>query len=126
MAGLAAHRRSARLDRDKITRCAQAGPAASRHGRPKMVYRPGQVMLVLWLGFGGLWCRTGLAADAQRARTDGIPGALGIRGTRSAALPDTAASLASPHHHLARFTTTPPSPLRPQVVFRMAVASRVC
>ena len=26
---------------------------------------PGQLLLVLWLGFGGLWCRTGLAAAAQ-------------------------------------------------------------
>jgi len=126
VAGLAAHRRSARLDRDKITCCAQAGPTMSRLGRPRMVCRPGQVMLVLWLGFGGLWCRTGLAADAQRARTDGVPGALRMHGTRSVALPATAASLTTSHHHPARFPPTSPSLLRPQVAFRMAMASRIC
>ena len=126
MAGLAAHRRSAKLDRDKITRCAQAGPAVSRLGRLRMVCRPGQVMFVLWLGLGGLWCRTGLAADAQRAHTDRIPGALGLHCTRSAAHPP-------PPSRSLLLTTPPPAPpppppslLRPQVAFRMAVASRIC
>ena len=44
--------------------------------RKRMVCRPGQLMFILWLGFGGLWCRTGLAAVARGARTDGMTGAL--------------------------------------------------
>eukprot|EP00618_Florenciella_parvula_P017802 CAMPEP_0119534394 /NCGR_PEP_ID=MMETSP1344-20130328/47628_1 /TAXON_ID=236787 /ORGANISM="Florenciella parvula, Strain CCMP2471" /LENGTH=742 /DNA_ID=CAMNT_0007575637 /DNA_START=146 /DNA_END=2371 /DNA_ORIENTATION=- len=44
---------------------------------------PGQLLLVLWLGFGGLWCQTGLAAIAQRARSDGTAGTLSHGGGES-------------------------------------------
>ena len=80
-----------------------------------MVCGPGQ-MLILWVGLGGLWCRTGLAAVAQGAHTDGMQGVQGtlkFHDARPTASTPNLALLLTIHPARVHHTPRPPTPRPP-------------